>query len=50
MLLDSNLSEAKEGKRISAKGYAVSHKSDTCKRNVFSRHGLGEKDILIEML
>ena len=50
MLLDSNLSEAKEGKRISAKGYAVSHKSDTFKPYEFSRHALGEKDILIEIL
>ena len=50
MLLDSNLSEAKEGKRISAKGYAVSHKSDTFKPYEFSRHPLGEKDILIEIL
>lgn len=26
MLLDSNLNEAREGKRITAKGYAVQHK------------------------
>ena len=50
MLLDSNLNEAKEGKRITAKGYAVQHKSDTFKPFEFSRHALGENDILIEIL
>lgn len=50
MLLDSNLNEAREGKRISAKGYAVQHKSDTFKPFEFSRHALGENDILIEIL
>lgn len=50
MLLDSNLDEAKEGKRISAKGYAVAHKSDSFKPFSFSRHPLGENDILIEIL
>ena len=50
MLLDSNLLEAKEGKRITAKGYAVQHKSDNFKPFEFSRHALGENDILIEIL
>ena len=50
MLLDSNLQEAKEGKRISAKGYAVAHKSDIFKPFSFSRHAMGESDILIEIL
>ncbi|CAM2771083.1 NAD(P)-dependent alcohol dehydrogenase [Helicobacter burdigaliensis] len=50
MLLDSNLEEAKSGKRITAKGYAVAHKSDTFKPFSFSRHAMGEKDILIEIL
>lgn len=50
MLLQSNLTEAKEGKRITAKGFAVAHKSDTFKPFEFSRHALGEGDILIEIL
>lgn len=50
MLLESNLIEAKEGKRISAKGFAVAHKSDTFKPFLFSRHALGKGDILIEIL
>ncbi|RDU58493.1 NAD(P)-dependent alcohol dehydrogenase [Helicobacter sp. MIT 99-5507] len=50
MLLESNLNEAKEGKRISAKGYAVNHKNDTFKPFTFSRHSLGDNDILIEIL
>ena len=50
MLLQSNLTEAKEGKRISAKGFAVAHKSDTFKPFEFSRHALGKGDILIEIL
>ncbi|MDY4425979.1 MAG: NAD(P)-dependent alcohol dehydrogenase [Helicobacter sp.] len=50
MLLDSNLNEIKEGKRITAKGYAVQHKDDTFKPFEFSRHALGESDILIEIL
>lgn len=50
MLLESNLIEAKEGKRISAKGFAVAHKSDTFKPFSFSRHALGKGDILIEIL
>lgn len=50
MLLQSNLTEAKEGKRISAKGFAVAHKSDSFKPFEFSRHSLGKGDILIEIL
>lgn len=50
MLLDSNLNEAKEGQRIKAKGYAVAHKSDSFKHFDFSRHALGDEDILIEIL
>ncbi len=50
MLLESNLAEVKEGKRITAKGFAVAHKSDTFKPFSFSRHALGENDILIEIL
>ena len=50
MLLESNLIEAKEGKRITAKGFAVAHKSDTFKPFSFSRHALGKSDILIEIL
>ncbi len=45
MLLESNLTEAKEGKRITAKGFAVAHKSDTFKPFEFSRHALGKGDI-----
>ena len=50
MLLETNLTEAKEGKRISAKGYAVQHKDDSFKPFSFSRHPLGDKDVLIEIL
>ncbi len=50
MLLEMNLTEAKEGKRISAKGYAVQHKDDSFKPFSFSRHPLGDKDVLIEIL
>ncbi len=50
MLLDSNLNEVKEGKRISAIGYAVSNKDDKFKPFSFSRHALGDNDILIEIL
>ncbi|RDU66690.1 NAD(P)-dependent alcohol dehydrogenase [Helicobacter didelphidarum] len=50
MLLKSNLDEAQTGKRISAKGYAVANKDDTFKPFSFTRHALGENDILIEIL
>lgn len=50
MLLESNLTEVKEGKRITAKGFAVAHKSDTFKPFEFSRHALGKGDMLIEIL
>lgn len=50
MLLKENLTQANTGERITAKGYAVAHKSDTFKPFSFSRHALGENDILIEIL
>lgn len=50
MLLDSNLTEVKEGKKITAKGYAVAHKDDTFKPFSFTRHAMGDNDILIEIL
>lgn len=50
MLLESNLLEAKNGERITAKGFAVAHKDDSFKPFSFSRHALGENDILIEIL
>ena len=50
MLLESNLNEAREGKRISTKGYAINHKDDTFKPFTFSRHPLGDNDVLIEIL
>lgn len=50
MLLQNNLTQAKNGERIEAKGYAVSHKNDTFKPFSFSRHAMGENDILIEIL
>ena len=50
MLLDSNLDEVKNGARITAKGFAVAHKSDSFKPFDFSRHALGKGDILIEIL
>ena len=49
MLLQENLAQAKNGERISAKGYAVSHKDDTFKPFSFTRHAMGENDILIEI-
>lgn len=49
MLLDVNLNEVREGKRISAKGFAVHHKEDNFKPFSFSRHALGDNDILIEI-
>lgn len=50
MLLENNMQEAQGGKRISAKGYAVQNKDDSFKPFAFSRHPLGEKDILIEIM
>lgn len=50
MLLENNLNEAKYGKRITVKGYAVNSKSDNFKPFEFSRHSIGENDILIEIL
>ena len=48
--IQTSINQAKEGKRISAKGYGVQHKSDTFKPFEFSRHAMGENDILIEIL
>lgn len=50
MLLENNIAQAKNGQRIEAKGYAVKHKDDTFKPFSFSRHSMGENDILIEIL
>lgn len=50
MLLDNNLEEANSGKRINAKGYAVHSKTDTFKQFEFSRHSMGDNDILIEIM
>ena len=49
-IIEKSIHEAKEGKRISAKGYAVQHKNDVFKPFEFSRHSLGDGDILIEIL
>lgn len=50
MLLENNLTQANAGQRIEAKGYAVAHKDDSFKPFSFSRHAMGEGDILIEIL
>ncbi|MEI0448050.1 NAD(P)-dependent alcohol dehydrogenase [Brachyspira intermedia] len=50
MLLDKNLEEANSGQRINAKGYAVHSKTDTFKPFEFSRHSMGDNDILIEIM
>ena len=50
MLLQDNLTQATTGQKITAKGYAVAHKSDTFKPFSFSRHAMGEYDIFIEIL
>lgn len=50
MLLSENLNEAKSGKRISAKGFAVRDKNDTFKPFDFTRHAMGQNDVLIEIL
>lgn len=50
MLLEKNLEEANSGKRINAKGYAVHSKTDTFKQFEFSRHAMGDNDILIEIM
>ncbi|NDJ27105.1 NAD(P)-dependent alcohol dehydrogenase [Campylobacter sp. MIT 19-121] len=48
--MQNYISEALSGKRISAKGFAVADKNAKFKPYDFSRHALGEKDILIEIL
>ena len=50
MLLEENLAQANNGQKISAKGYAVTHKDDTFKPFNFTRHAMGENDILLEIL
>lgn len=50
MLLDSNITEAQNGQKITAKGFCVNHKDDNFKPFDFSRHALGQGDILIEIL
>ena len=48
--MQTYINEATSGKRISAKGYAVASKNAKFKPFSFTRHPLGEKDILIEIL
>ena len=50
MLLKDNLTQAKSGAKIDSIGYAVAHKDDTFKLFSFTRHAMGENDILIEIL
>ncbi len=50
MLLKENLTQASTGQRITAKGYAVAHKSDTFKPFSFSRHAWEKLTFLIEIL
>ncbi len=50
MLLENNLTQAKNGDKIDALGYAVAHKNDTFKPFSFKRHAMGENDILVEIL
>lgn len=50
MLLKNNLTQANSGAKIDSIGYAVAHKDDTFKPFSFTRHAMGEKDILIEIL
>ena len=49
MCLENSINEAKQGKRVSSKGYAVHNKKDTFKPFEFSRHPMGDNDILIEI-
>ena len=50
MLNDKSLEEALSGDRISAKGYAVHHKDDCFHDFEFTRHAMGDNDILIDIL
>ena len=50
MINEKSISEAKSGERISAKGYAVHNKNDSFHEFEFSRHSLGENDILIDIM
>ena len=44
------LDEAKNGKNISAKGWAVENKSAKFKPFDFQRHPLGDNDVLLQIL
>lgn len=50
MLLQENLAQAQSGQKITAKGYALAHKDDTFAPFSFTRHAMGDIDILIEIL
>ncbi|MGL5253683.1 MAG: NAD(P)-dependent alcohol dehydrogenase [Brevinema sp.] len=50
MCLENSINEAKQGKRVSSKGYAVHSKQDTFKPFEFTRHPMGDHDVLIEIL
>ncbi len=47
---DEAIASAKSGARIDSKGYAAFSKDFTFKPYTFTRHPLGERDILIEIL
>ena len=47
---DKAIAQAKSGARIDSKGYAAFSKDFTFKPYTFTRHPLGERDILIEIL
>lgn len=47
---DKAIAQAKSGARIDSKGYAAFSKDFTFKPHTFTRHPLGERDILIEIL
>ena len=47
---DEAIASAKSGGRIPSKGYAAFSKDFTFKPHTFTRHPLGERDILIEIL
>ena len=48
--MQNYINEAQSGARISSKGYAVADKNAKFKAFSFTRHPLGERDILIEIL
>ncbi|MGL5722540.1 MAG: NAD(P)-dependent alcohol dehydrogenase [Brevinema sp.] len=49
MCLENSINEAKQGKRVSSKGYAVHNSKDAFKPFEFTRHPMGDLDILIEI-